>query len=212
MIPPPDRGQARRWAQEELARPEYARARPGWLQRLVGWLRNHLERISGSTGLGAGQLLALVLFAVAVVVVVVILLRRNVRRGGGPAGRGSAQVLGDTALTGAEHRHRAAAAMADGRYDDAVREWLRAVARRLDERGLLDPQPGRTADELASETARLLPALSGELAWAAAVFDAVSYGSRPAVVSDAERMQGLDSAIETSRPLPTQWPVPAGVR
>jgi hypothetical protein len=203
----PDRGQARQWAQQELARPEYARDRPGWFQRLVEWLGNQLERVAHGTGLGAGQLLALVLFAVVAAVAIGVLLRRNVRLRVAAAHAAPA-VFGLAELSGEEHRRRAARAMAEGSYDEAVREWLRALARRLDERGLLDPRPGRTADELAAEAARLLPALRGELAWAAAMFDAVSYGSRPAQPQDAERMRGLDGAVESAQPSPGLVGVP----
>jgi hypothetical protein len=195
----PDRGQARRWAQEELSRPEYARDRPGWFARLIDWLNDHLQRASGHLGIGGGQLLALIAILVVGAVVLVVVLRRNVRlRVATPAHAPS--VLGATTRTGAEHRRLAEQAFADGRYDEAVREWLRALARRLDERGLVDPQPGRTADELAAETAQLLPAFGAELGWAAGTFDAVSYGSRPARRADAARMRELEAAVEAARP------------
>jgi hypothetical protein len=196
----PDRATARRWAQEELSRPEYARARPGWFERLLDWLNDHLHRVSGGTGLGSGRLLALVVALIVALVVVVLLLRRNVRSRVAAA-ESAPSVLGDTTRSGAQHRQLAEQAFAAGRYDDAVREWLRAIARRLDERGLLDPQPGRTADELAAEAARLLPVVAAELGWAAGAFDAVSYGARRARPEEAERMGRLDAAVEAARPV-----------
>ena len=42
-----------------------------------------------------------------------------------------------------------------------------ALVRSLEERDVLDPAPGRTADEAAAEAARSLPAVRGQLAWAA---------------------------------------------
>lgn len=195
----PDRGQARRWAQEELSRPEYARARPGWFERALDWLNEHLHRVAAGTGLGSGQLLAVVLAFVVAVVVVVVVLRRNVRARVATVST-APSVLGATTLSGAQHRRLAEQAFAERRYDDAVREWLRAIARRLDERGLIDPQPGRTADELAAEAAHLLPAVGAELGWAAGTFDAVSYGARRARPQDAERMRRLDAAVEQARP------------
>lgn len=197
----PGRGQGQRWAREELAKPEYARARPSLFQRVVDWLWDRLGDIAASTGLGPGQLLALLLALAVAAVVVVVLLRRNVRlRVAGEAHRGGA-VLSGTALTGAEHRARAAAAVAAGRYDDAVRESMRAIARRLDERGLLDPRPGRTADELALEAGRILPALAGDLRSAARTFDDVAYGSVRAGAAQADQLGRLDAAVEQARPV-----------
>jgi uncharacterized protein DUF4129 len=192
----PDRGQAQQWAREELSRPEYARARPGWFRRLVGWLLDHLERVAAGTGLGAGQLVALLLVLAMGVAVVVVL---NVRRQVAAAAR-TGVPLGATTLSAEEHRLAATRAQSEGRYDDAVREWLRALARRLDERGLLDPRPGRTADELAAEVARLLPALAPDLHTGARLFDDVSYGSHHARAEDAERIRRLDAAVEAARP------------
>jgi hypothetical protein len=204
----PDRDQARRWAQEELSKPEYARARPGWFERLVDWLSQHLHRVSGSAGLGDGQSLALLVALVVAAVVVGLLVRRNVRLRVAEASA-PPSVLGDSTLSGAEHRRLAERAYEQGRYGDAVREWLRALARRLDERGLLDPQPGRTADELAAQAARFLPDLGAELGWAAGTFDEVSYGGRPARADEAERLRRLDAAVEAARPTPRSGLVPA---
>src|SRR5207342_1782676 len=103
------------------------------------------------TGLGEGQLIALVLALAVAAVVVVVLVRRNVRLRVAVQHQRAGAVLAGSTLSGAEHRARAAAAAAAGRYDEAVRESMRAIARRLDERALLDPRPGRTADELAAE-------------------------------------------------------------
>jgi hypothetical protein len=201
----PDRDQARQWARDELAKPEYARARPGLFQRAVDWLWERLQDVAASTGLGPGQLLALVVTLAVAAVLVVVMLRRNVRLravSGRPAG---GAVLAGSALSGAEHRARAAAAAAAGRYDQAVRESMRAIARRLDERGLLDPRAGRTADELAAEAGRVLPALAGDLRAAARTFDDVVYGSvvsgSPGASADqAEQLRRLDEAVEQARP------------
>jgi hypothetical protein len=115
--------------------------------------------------------------------------------------RAPGDVLAGSILTGAEHRARAAAAVAAGQYDVAVRESMRAIARRLDERALLDPRPGRTADEIAVEAARLLPELATELREGARVFDDVAYGSTRADAARAERMRRLDERVEATKPV-----------
>src|SRR6185437_11994579 len=98
----------------------------------------------------------------------------------------------------AEHRLRAQQAAAAGRYDEAVRESLRAVARRLDERALVEPRPGRTADELAVEAGRLLPQLQSELVAGARTFDDVVYGPVTATAAHAEQLRRLDEQVETA--------------
>jgi cell division protein FtsL len=202
----PDRDQGREWAREELARPEYANARPGLFDRVVGWIRDHLDRISSSVGLSAGQLLALVLMLLVAAAVLVVVVRRNVRTRVVTERRSHA-VLAGRPLSGAEHRRLAEQATSEGRYDDAVREWMRSLARRLDERGLIDPRPGRTADELAVEAGRLLPALAADLSAGARIFDDVSYGLRPAGAAQAERLRRLADAAEAAGPARAGLPV-----
>jgi hypothetical protein len=202
MIGPvaPGRGTGQAWAREELAKPEYARARPSLLIRVLTWLLHGLERAAARTGLGPGQLVTLVLAVAVVVIVVVVLTRRRVRLSVAQAGPSRA-VLGASTLSGAEHRLLAQQATASGRYDEAVREWMRAVARRLDERALVDPRPGRTADELAVETGRLLPQLRADLAAGARTFDDVVYGSVHATALHADQLRRLDEQVEAAKPL-----------
>jgi hypothetical protein len=196
----PGREQGQEWAREELAKPEYARSRPGLFQRAVDWVWDQLDRIAQATGLGAGQLLTVILVVGVVVVVVIVLVRRNVRLSVATQTRSGA-VLGDSTATGAEHRRRAAAALAEGRLDEAVRESMRAIARRLDERALLDPRPGRTADEIASAAGRLFPDLAGSLRVGAQTFDDVTYGAVRASLAQAEQLRRLDEQVEAARPV-----------
>ncbi|NEA03407.1 DUF4129 domain-containing protein, partial [Streptomyces sp. SID10116] len=61
-------------------------------------------------------------------------------------------------------------------WSQAVQERMRAVVRALEERALLDPRPGRTADEAAAEAGRTLPSHTDRLRAAARAFDDVTYG------------------------------------
>jgi Domain of unknown function (DUF4129) len=198
--PAPDRPTGQRWAREELAKGAYARARPSLTSRAFTWVVSRLGDISRHTGVGPGRLLAIVLVLALTAVAVVVLLRRGVRSGIDAPGGGHS-VLGRSTLSGAEHRALAEAARSRGDHAGAVRESMRAVARRLDERALLDPRPGRTADELAREAGRLLPELSTRLQAGAQVFDDVSYGAGRAERADAEQLWQLDLAVEAARPV-----------
>jgi hypothetical protein len=195
----PDREQAREWARDELAKPAYSRGRESPVIRAIRWLLDQLDRVANATGLGSGGLLALILVVALLTVVVIVLVRRNVRLSPAARQRPGA-VLGGSTLSGEAHRQLARAALDAGRYDEAVREWMRAIARRLDERGLLDPRPGRTADEIATAAGRLLPDLAAALAAGARTFDDVTYGSVRADRERAEQLRRLDESVEAARP------------
>src|SRR3954452_6676662 len=108
----------------------------------------------------------------------------NVRRAA--AARGS--LLDDTRSTAEDHRAAAERHAAAGEWPQAIRERLRAIARDLEERAILDPRPGRTADELATEAGAALPDHADELAAGVRVFDDVWYGGRS---GDAEGYRQL---------------------
>jgi hypothetical protein len=168
-------------ARRELARRPYRDAQPPLLARLLGRLLSELGRLidrasAHAPGGGLGLLLLLVLL---VLVVAVVLTRLRPRRGERSAG------LFDPAasLSADDHRSLADAAAREGRFDDAVRERLRAVVRELEARGVLDPRPGRTADEVAREAGAAVPEVAEDLRRAVGVFAEVWYGGRPASAS-----------------------------
>jgi hypothetical protein len=195
----PDRSTGQTWARQELGNPAYARERPGLLRRGWDWLLGRVDQLAGGHGAGPGRILAVVVLAALVVVVVIVVARRGARLRVARATREFA-VLSGTSRSGAEHRVLADQARAEGRYADAVRESMRAIARRLDERGLLDPRPGRTADELAREAGTVLAGVGDELRRGATVFDDVWYGEVTASRQDAELLMALDERVEAARP------------
>ena len=106
-------------------------------------------------------------------------------------------------LDAAEHRRRADGFAGEGRFAEAVRERMRAIVRELETRGVLEPRPGRTADEVAREAGALVPAVAPDLRTAATVFDEVWYGGRP-----APRRRTRCSARPTSGSSALSWPWP----
>ncbi|GAB2682339.1 DUF4129 domain-containing protein [Thalassiella azotivora] len=193
----PDADTAREWAREELTDPVYEAAEPGLLAQLLAWVWDALTGLEASGPQAAG--VAVLLAVLAVLVLVVVRGTGSWRPG---ARRVDSPLDGPRAGTAAQHRARALAARDAGRFDEAVREWFRALARQADERALLTPRPGRTADEVAVELGRELPALADRLRGAAGLFDAVVYGSRPATAEDAEGLRLLDQDVTGSRPRP----------
>jgi hypothetical protein len=85
---------------------------------------------------------------------------------------------------------------AEGRYAEAIRERLRAVARRLTERGIVNPRPGWTVTELTSAAGTVLPAVHEPLDQAGRVFSEVWYAQRPADADTDGRMRALASSID----------------
>ena len=192
------RDAARDAAHEELSRQVYQQARPGLVERALQWLYEQvvglLNDAGGASPGGYAGMIVIVLLVVAAIVAV----RLKV----GPFGKArrfeEALFVGGP-LSAAEHRRAADAHAAAGEWAEAVRDRLRAVIRSLEERTLLDPRPGRTADEAAVEAGAALPECAASLRAAARVFDEIWYGGRDASASSDQVLRDLDERVRTSR-------------
>ena len=170
-----DRDAAHEAAQRELDKPIYPR--PSLTQRLTDWLDDQLYRLAlkGSTLPGGWFTVMVLLILVTVAVVVAVRVARRTMR----TNRGDYRLFGAAELSAAEHRATAQQCAARGEWAAAVRHRLRAVARHLEETGVLTPVPGRTAGELARDAATEIPGLASEFADAATAFNDVTYGELP---------------------------------
>jgi hypothetical protein len=194
----PTREQARDAAREELSRRQYEDAQPSLAVRLLGRLLREigelLDRAAGAAPGGALGLVLLVALLVLLVAVVLAKVRPSARSAGGQA-----LFAGAGTLTAAEHRARAEQAAAQGQFAEAVRERLRAVVRELEQRGLLDHRPGRTAEEVAREAGALVPDAAADLSRAARVFAEVWYGGRPAEAGSYAVVVDVDTRLAERR-------------
>jgi Domain of unknown function (DUF4129) len=192
---PITRAGAQRDAQRELSKSIYHRESeplPVRALRAVGRLIDHvLHRTSVHAPAGNAGVLAIVV--VIVVVVVIVFWRVGVPRRA--AAMGGVLAPGE-ANTAAQHRALAEQAAAGGDWHTAVVERMRAIARELEERSVLEPRPGRTATELARETAPLLPSAAAGLGRSAEEFNSVAYGGAEA---NAEQLNVLVATDETVR-------------
>jgi hypothetical protein len=194
VIPPPiGRDAARRLAQQELSKAIY-HPRVSLPQWIINTIREILRRFfhaaSGSTPGGSWTLIALAVLAVLVITTVLVRI--------GPVARSARQkhpVLGSEKLTAAQCRDRAEEAAARGDYSTAVLERLRAIATSFEERGVLPPDAGRTADELAAQAAARFPGNRAELADAARMFDQIRYGDGTGTAAGYQRLRDLDDAL-----------------
>ncbi|GAB2741328.1 DUF4129 domain-containing protein [Streptomyces bullii] len=195
------RDPAREAARRELSKRMYHENDPSPLQRALDafwdWVGRLLDAASNAT---PGGTLGLVVIVLAVLAVLGALWWRL----GTPRRQPTSApaLFDDRPRSAAEHRAAAEAHAAQGHWNPAVQERMRAIVRALEERALLDVRPGRTADEAAAEAGRALPAHTDPLRAAARDFDDVTYGGRSATEQSYHRIADLDGDLERSRPRP----------
>jgi hypothetical protein len=202
--PPVGREQARELARQELRKQIYHRDEPSFLdrvlRRITDWLNSLLDHVPGNHAGGSGSWTALVVLVALLALVAAAIWWRmgNVRRNA--AERGS--LLEDTPSTAEDHRSAAERHATAGEWPEAIRERLRAIACDLEERVIVEPRAGRTADELAVEAGAALPDHADELLAGVRVFDDVWYGGRTGDAAGYQRLTELDRRLRAARPRP----------
>ncbi len=196
----PDAETARRWALEELSRPEYSDQR-SILERLLDWFLRQFQDVQGRVHLDGPMIAVVVGGAIVVALLIAWWVAGPVRSGRASAAR--AVLAHDDARTAAQLRAAADAAARAGDWDTAVLERFRSVVRDLEERAVLDERPGRTAHEATLEAGARLPGVAPELVAAGALFDDVAYGGRSASEVDDARLRELVVALGAARPSDT---------
>src|SRR5262249_20374407 len=188
-VPVTGRQAGQRLARTELSKVIYHH-QPSLTERIAHFLLTWLARLFHATqGLPGGWWGFVALVVLAVILVAVVLARI------GPVARAQRRQPGPGAVapvrTAREHRAAAIRLAEAGDYAAAICERVRAIAAELDERGILMPSIGRTADEFAAEAGRALPPHAAGLLGAARLFDEVRYGRRPGTRAGYERVAGL---------------------
>ena len=187
-----DRDTAHQAAQHELDKPIYPKG--SLTERLREWIHELLFRLieKGSSVPGGWLTISvLITLLIAAIVITVRIARRTIG-----TRHGSDYQLFDTGqLTADQHRAIAERLAAEGNWTAAIRHRLRAVARGLEETRILDPAPGRTANELAHDAGARLPHLASELSQAATAFNDVTYGERPGTPAGYQMIADLDDHL-----------------
>ncbi len=191
---------------QQLARTELSKAiyHPGIpiTERIEHWLDRLLNGVGVTVPVGwwaVVALAALLVIAIAAVLAWIGPVRRSRSRALDP-------LLSSGQLTAHDHRQKAERMAAEGDYAAAIIESVRAIAVGLEERGVLPPRVGRTADEFAAEASQPLPDHAAGLRAAAALFDDVRYGERAGTAAGYQQVRDLDAGIRAARPVASAAP------
>jgi hypothetical protein len=196
---PIGRDPAQRLARQELSKPVYHHT--SFLDEIRHAVEQFLARLfngaSQATPGGWWTLVALAAVLVAVIAVVVTRIGplRASARGASPLRDPRSEPL-----TASQHREAAEGSAASGDYSAAILARFRAIAVSLEERQVLPPDAGRTADELAAQAAVRFPGREADLAGAAGLFDQIRYGDGTGTRDGYERLRDLDDVIEKLTP------------
>jgi Domain of unknown function (DUF4129) len=188
------RGAGQRLARSELSKRMY---HPGvsLTERIVDAIGRLLQSAQGAVPGGWWAVVALAALAVLAGTAILRWIGPVAR----PRARAGSALLPDRPLSARDHRAEGERLAAAGDFAGAIIESLRAVALELEERGLLPPRVGRTADELAAEASAPLPGQAARLREAARLFDEVRYGGRAGTMVGYRRLRDLDAAVSRAR-------------
>lgn len=200
----PDREEARRLLEDELAKARYQETpgaeTPEWLRELYRAFQRMLESLGGD-GTAPAWIGVLVIVGIAVIVVAFLVFGvPRLRARSAVAGADDALFEADDHRDAAAMRRDADAAARAGRYGEAIAERFRAIARGLHERTLVTTVPGSTAHDVARRAAAPLPEHAADLERAAHDFDAVRYLGDAGDRERYERIAALDAAVQRTRP------------
>lgn len=191
------REDAQRLARLELAKPEYTRQDESVVTKILNWIGEKVgDAVNAAQGVSPLGWLGLVGVGLLIVLAIVAVRRRTgalARSTSDPLFEGRDRSAGD-------HRREADRLAEAGAYAEAVRERLRAIVRDLQERGVVEDLPSRTADEIARDAGEALPSAASDLRSAARLFDDIWYGGRTADRSSYDRIVEVERIVRDARP------------
>lgn len=195
---PIGRDPAQRLARQELSKGIYHRT--SIPQEILHAIDQFLQRLFGgaSQATPGGWWTLVALAAVLVAVVAVVIARLGPLRTTGRAA--PVHDPGTKPLTARQYREAAGASAAEGDYSTAILQRFRAIAVSCEERQVLPPDAGRTADELAAQASARFPGHEAGLAAAARLFDQIRYGDGTGTRDGYERLRDLDDALARMTP------------
>lgn len=198
----PDGDEARKWAEQELADPRYADAKPTWFDlvaRDIGRFLADLFTSDNGANVGPSALIVVSIIVFGALVAALIIWGRPRRAQAIRRPRGD--LLGaDDDRSAAQLRADAERSARAGDWDEATILRFRALARGLLERDLIDPSPGATAQAIAREVSAVFPHESASVRSAAVAFDDVRYLRHPATAERYAELAATDDRVSALRP------------
>ncbi|KQZ24514.1 DUF4129 domain-containing protein [Microbacterium sp. Root553] len=198
----PDGDEARRWAEQELADPRYADAKPTWfdlIARDIGRFLADLFSADNGASVGPSALIIVSIIVFGALVAALIIWGRPRRSQSVRALRGGLLGAGDD-RSATQLRTDADRAARAQDWDEATILRFRALARGLLERDLIDPSPGATAQAIAREVASVFPLEIDPVRRAAVSFDDVRYLRHPATAERYAELAATDERLSSLRP------------
>lgn len=198
----PDGDEARRWAEEELANPRYADAKPTWFDLMARDIGRFLGNLfSSDNGANVGPLALIVVTVIIVAALIAALIIWGRPRGSRTVRRARTNLLGaQDDRSAAQLRADAERSARDGDWDTATVLRYRGLARSLLERDLIDPAPGATAQSIAREAISVFADEADAMRRAAVAFDDVRYLAHPATPERYRDLAETDDRLRARRP------------
>ena len=197
----PDGDEARRWAEDELANPRYADAKPTWFDlvaRDIGRFLADLFSSDNGASIGPSALIIVTVIIVAALIAALVIWGRP------RSSRAVRRARGD--LLGESDDRTAAQLRADAERSARAADWstatilrYRAIARSLLERDLIDPAPGATAQSIARDAGAVFSDEASALRRAAVAFDDVRYLGHTATSDTYQDLAATDDRLRTRR-------------
>ncbi len=198
----PDPDEAQDLIEKELSDPRYVAPEPTWWDKLTASVADFFKDIFSSVVSDTTGPFIVWIFAGILVVLIIAAFFIWGRPRMTVTSRATPDALfgDDDGRSANEIRAAADAAARAGDWNQAVVLRMRALARGLDERGIVVLPPGATVQQFAHEAAQSFPAHAGAVAAAAGVFDNVRYVRVDATPADNESLVALDIDLQRTRP------------
>lgn len=197
----PDGDEARRWAEDELANPRYADAKPTWFDLVARDIGRFLaDLFSSDNGANIGPSALIIVTAVIVAALIAALIIWGRPRSSRAVRRARADLLGESDdRTAAQLRSDSERSARAGDWSTATILRYRAIARSLLERDLIDPAPGATAQSIARDASAVFSDEASALLRAAVAFDDVRYLGHPATEESYQDLSATDERLRARR-------------
>ena len=198
----PDGDEARRWAEDELANPRYADAKPTWFDLVARDIGRFIaDLFSSDNGANVGPWALIVVTAIIVAALITALIIWGRPRSSRAVRRARIDLLGESDdRSAAQLRADAERSAREGDWDTATILRYRAIARGLLERDLIDPAPGATAQSIAREASAVFADEAAAMRAAAVSFDDVRYLRHPATEESYRGLAATDERLRARRP------------